>query len=176
MKEKRDRLFKRGRPNVRNIIVDENGRVHKDIGIIWVAYKKGSFLFLREGMNEQEFFLEIKRLSEESSLYMIDDSNKEYNGIGPIAIVNIDTDGWKIEPHAIIFPWASNRNKIKAVVAFFQMVRYQKIGCCVVYSLAESKPLFDKAQEYGVLNYVGKIPNGDPRGDEYLYTIRGKRK
>ena len=176
MKEKRDRLFKRGRPNIRPLIIEENGKPHKDIGLLWVAYKKGSFPLFPVDMKEPEFFQYVLKLSDEHGLYVAEDYNKEYEGLGPIAVISVKTDGWKVEPHTNFFNWATVRNKLRSTVAFFQMVRYQKIGCCVVYSLIDSKPLFDKVQEYGVLNYVGRIPNGDMRGDEYMYTIRGKKK
>jgi hypothetical protein len=177
MKAKRDRLFKRGRPLIRPLVIEEDGKPHKDVGLMWVAYKKGAFPLFPKGMTEAQFFDYIVDYSNDVGMYVADDYNSEYEGVGPIGFLSVKTHGIKIEPHADYFPWATTRNKLRSAVSFFQMVRYQKIGSCIVYSLIDSKPLFDKVQEYGVLNYVGRIPNGDPhgRGDEYLYTIRGKK-
>ncbi len=176
MKQKRDRLFKRGRPIIRPLVIEENGKVHKDIGLMWVAYKKGSFELFPKGMNELEFLDYIRKFSLECSLLIADDKNKEYQEVGPVAMFSVTTFGTNVEPHVDFFPWATKRNRLGCVVSFLQMMRYKRIGCCIVHSLTNSKPLFDKVHEYGVLNYVGKIPNGDPlgRGDDYLYAIRGK--
>lgn len=177
MKEKRDRLFKRGRPNVRPLVIEENGKPHKDVGLLWVAYKNGNFKLLPRGMKEPEFFRAVLESSSDNDMYLIEDLNKEFSTTGPTAFISATTDGWKLFPHIEFFPWTTKRNMLKAVVSYLQMVRYKKIGCCVVTVTSETKPLLDKAQEYGVLNYVGKIPNGDSfgRGDEFIYYIRGKK-
>lgn len=178
MKEKRDRLFKRGRPVVRKIVLEVDGKPSIDVGIMWVAYKKGGFELFPKGMQENQFYEYIVELSKEVGMFMIDDYNKEYGDkMGPVSFVSIAYIGNKIEPHADSFHWATPRNILAGTVSLFQMIRYQKIGCSVTYALEKSKPLFDKVTEYGVLKYVGKIPNGDPhgRGDEYIYTIRGKK-
>lgn len=178
MKQKRDRLFKRARPNIRPLIIEENGVPHRDVGFMWASYKKDGFKLFPKGMTESEFFDFIVEFSQEVGMYIIDDFHKEYNDeMGPLCFVSIKQIGQKIEPHADVFPWATPRNILRGTVALFQMLRYQKIGCSVTYALEESKPFLDKVMEYGVLKYVGKIPNGDPygRGDEYVYTLRGKK-
>lgn len=174
-KEKRDRLFKGGRPLLRKLQIYDGDRYHKDIGILWVAYSKEPFYSFPEGLDKNEFVEEIKKVSEYKELLVAEDRNPEYREFGPVAFIAIHSDGWKIEPHAIYFPWATTRNKLRSAVSFFQMVRYKNIGACIVYSMLSSKALFDKCIEYGVLHYVGKIVNGDPRGDQYLFSVRGKR-
>jgi hypothetical protein len=178
MKEKRDRLFKRGRPVIRPLVILEDGKPHKDIGFMWASYKKGGFELFPKGMSEAEFLKFIIMFSDEVDMYIIDDFHKEYGGnMGPLCFISVKTIGQKIEPHSDVFPWATPRNIMRMTVALFQMIRYKKIGCSVTYALERSKPLFDTVCEYGVLKYVGKIPNGDPwgRGDEYVYTVRGKK-
>ena len=174
-KEKRDRLFKSGRPLIRPLQIYDGEKYHKDIGILWVAYSKEPFYSFPEGLSKTEFVEVIKEMVSTREVMMIDDTNSEYRESGPVAMITVQTDGWKIEPHTSIFPWATTRNKLRGVVSFFQMVRYKKIGVCIIYSLQQSKSLFDKCIKYGVLHYVGKIVNGDPRGDEYIYSVRGKR-
>jgi len=177
-KNKRDLLFKRGRPLIRELVLEENGKPHKDIGYLWASYKRGGFELFPRGMTETEFFNHMKEFSERVEMLIIDDFHKEYGGnMGPLCFVSVKHIGQKIEPHADVFPWATPRNILRGTVALFQMLRYKKIGCSVTYALEKSKPFFDTVIEYGVLRYVGKIPNGDPwgRGDEYVYTVRGKK-
>lgn len=177
-KEKRDRLFAGARPVIRELQIFDNGKPHKDIGLLWVSYTKGGFELFPKGMTQPEFLEFIVELSKDVGMFIVDDFHKEYGGkMGPLCFISIKQVGQRIEPHSDVFPWATARNILRGTVAFFQMIRYQKIGCSVTFALARSKPLFDKVQEYGVLNYVGMIPNGDPwgRGDEYVYTIRGRK-
>ena len=44
-----------------------------------------------------------------------------------------------------------------------------------VHSLKDSKRLFNHVSKYGVLKYAAKIPDGDYRGDRYMYYIRGRK-
>lgn len=175
MKERRDRLFKSGRPFIRSLQIYDNGKYHKDIGILWVAHKRQPFYSIQKDLTQEQFAKEISDLATQAELLIAEDINKEYKGSGPVALIGVKSDGWKIEPHAEFFKWATPKNVLKVSVAFFQMARYRKIGVCVVYSLNDSVPLFDKCCKYGVLKPVGQIPNGDPRGDEFIYSIRGKK-
>jgi len=175
MKEKRDRLFKGGRPNIRPLIISEGDRYSRDLGILWAAHNRVPFYDFPKDLSRENFAKSVEDISKIRELLIIDDYSKEYtSGNGPIAVFFISGDGWRIEPHTVIFPWATARNKLRCAVAFLQMARYKKIGVCLIKSIKESKPLFDKCIEYGVLHYVGRIINGDPRGDEYLYSVRGK--
>ena len=174
-KEKRDLLFKGGRPVFRQLNIMDGENYHKDIAICWVAHSKEKFYSI-EAEDQSGFASELAEKASILEFLVAEDHNSYYEkGSGPIGIVWVATDGWKVEPHCVFFSWATPRNKLRATVAFFQMSRYRKIGACVVYSLNNSKPLFDKTASYGVLHYVGKIPNGDPRGDEFMYSVRGKR-
>lgn len=174
-KEKRARLFRKNRPFVRPLQVYDGNDYSRDIKILWVAYQKKQFTSLPENMQQAEFAAEIEKASRDHEFFMVEDRNPSYEGNGPIAVVWLFNDGWKIRPHTEFFAWTTRLNKLRSTVSFLQMLRYKKIGCCLIESLKESKILFDKCTEYGVLHYVGMIHNGDPRGDEYLYSIRGKR-
>ena len=158
MKEKRDRLFKRGRPLVREFHVFDGDKLHLDMGLLWVSYTKGEFFWdFPKGMNKEEFADSVVKLASQTEMFMVDDYNDEFGKIGPIGVVVVRGNGWKIRPHTVIFPWATARNKLRCTVAFFQMARYKKIGVCIVESLFDSKPLFDKCVEYGVLKYLSLI-------------------
>lgn len=174
-KERRDRLFKKGRPHIRQVQVFDGDKYHKDIGILWVAYQKQPFYSLGPGLTQEQFAKEISEICKTTELLLADDENKAYKNSGPVAVIGVHSNGWKIEPHAEFFKWANPRNILRVSVAFFQMARYRKIGACVVHSLEDSFGLFDKCCEYGVLHKVGTIVNGDPRGDEIVYSVRGKR-
>lgn len=174
-KERRDRLFKSGRPHIRSLQIYDGDKYHKDLGILWVAHQKQPFYSLPENLDQVKFAQEILSLSKEVELLIAEDVNTQYKQTGPVAVIGVRSDGWKIEPHAEFFKWATPKNVLKVAVAFFQMARYRKIGVCVVHSLTDSVPLFNKCCKYGVLKPVGQIPNGDPRGDEFIYSIRGKR-
>lgn len=173
-KQKRDRLFRSGRPFIRSVQIYDNGKYHKDIGILWVAHKRKPFHSLSPNLTQEQFAKEISDIAQSAELLLAEDRNKEYKDSGPVALIAVTSNGWKIEPHAEFFKWSTAKNILRVSVAFLQMVRYRKIGACVVLSLNDSKKLFDCCCRYGVLHSVGQIQNGDPRGDEHIFTVRGK--
>lgn len=177
-KESRDRLL-RNRPNIRNLEILNDGGYSKDIKILWVAQKHSPFLGLPKDIPQDQFVMEIIRVSGKAEFWVVEDNNSEYEGRGLIALIAVRTDGWKIEPHVEFFPWATNKNVLRTCVAFFQMIRNsRKVGVCIIKSLRDSVNLFNHCIKYfppGVLWKVGRIPNGDERGDEYLYSIKGRK-
>lgn len=177
-KDKRDRLFKSGRPLIRPFQIFEGNKYGHELGILWVAYQKNPFYWLEKNLSQTDFAKSIEEISSREDLLIWEDSNKNFkSGKGMVGVCSLSTNGWKYEPHVQFMPWATKRNKLRTTVAFLQYIRYsKKVGACVVYSLEDSIPLFDKCCEYGVLHRVGKIVNGDPRGDEYMYSVSGKRK
>lgn len=173
--EKRERLFRHSRPNLRAFEFYDGDEYHKDVKILWVAHKLKPLHGLSEELTEVEFVNKIMSL--ESELLMIEDKNKQYKGSGPIGVVLIYSDEWKIEPHASFFPWATKQNILRSAVSFFQWARNsRKIGCVLTFVLQDGKNLYDRVCKYGVLHYVGKLVNGDPRGDEYIYSVKGKKR
>jgi len=175
-KDKRERLFKKDRPFIRKLEVFDGNKYHKDIGILWVAYQKKPFPWLEKNLNQEQFARKIEEISKSEDLLVAEDRNKSFKEKGPVGVFSVTSDGWKYEPHVQFLPWSSKKNILRVTVAFLQYIRYsKKVGVCVVYSLEDSLSLFDKCCEYGVLHKVGKILNGDPRGDEWVYSIRGKR-
>jgi hypothetical protein len=47
-------------------------------------------------------------------------------------MVSVDNYGWRVEPQFDFFFWATRRMRLRAAVAFFQMVRHAKeVGVCV---------------------------------------------
>ena len=179
MKEKRDRLFRVSRPHIRPLELLNGETYGKDMAILWAAYKLGSFDQIESGLDQKEFANFIISIANGYNIgWIIEDKNKQFKEeYGPIGLVLSVYNGWELEPHFEKFQWASSRNILKAFVSFFQMMRYDKtVGIVNVYSLRESKNLFDHICKYGVLRYAAKIPKGDIRGDRYIYYTHGKRK
>lgn len=174
-REKRERLFRSSRPNIRPLEIYNGNEYHKDIKILWVAHKRKPLYGIRPDASEDEFVKMV--VSEPSELLVIEDENSQYKGHGPIGVIQVNGDGWKIQPHAFFFDWATKKNILRSAVSFLQWARCSRqIGSVLVFVLDEGKNLYDRVCTYGVLHYVGKVPNGDPRGDEYLYSVKGKKR
>lgn len=177
-KDRRDRLFKTSRPNIRAMeLVSENG-YGKDMGVLWGGYKLGSFKHLPEGGAQEEFADYIMSdVNGYARKWIIEDSNAQFNDkYGAIAMVCAVYNGWELEPHVNFFSWATPRNKLRAMVSFLQMMRYDKeVGIVNANSLEETKGFFHHVVKYGVLKYAAKVPNGDSRGDRYMFYIRGRK-
>lgn len=175
-KERRDRLFKSSRPNIREMsLVDQQGYT-QDMSILWGAYKQGSFKIPEVSQEEFADYM-MSEVNPYQKKWLIEDANTKYeSGYGPVAMVCAAYNGWELEPHLEVFDWATKRNILRLAVSFFQMMRYDKsVGIVNVYSLKKTKNLFNHIAKYGVLKYAAKIPDGDERGDRYIYYIRGRK-
>jgi hypothetical protein len=129
----------------------------KDMGILWAAHKAGTF-----GLGEvaQEDFADVmlEVLSKYDSAWMVEDRNDVFpSKRGPIATILVKSDGFVIKPDVDYFKWASHRNVLRTTVAFFNWVRYSKdVSLCVFGSTPESKNLYWKMRDYGIMvTYVG---------------------
>lgn len=165
---KRRILFKKSKPLVRPLTKD-------DLWVLWAAYKEGSFPLPE--MSKDDFYSYIlKVISAYSSAWLIEDDSKVFKDKrGPVCIILVHSNGWKIEPHVDWFKWATKQNILRSSVRFFNWVKQSKeVGVCVVKSLKKTSNLFHHIRSYGVLNFVGRIPGGDKRGDEYIFSIRGR--
>lgn len=168
---KRRILFKKSKPFIRPFETS-------DMWILWAAYKEGSFKDIKTDMSRDEFYEFIRNaLSSFQTLFLVDDACKKFKEKrGPVCFIAARTDGWRIEPHVEFFSWANKQNILRVNVRFFNWIRQNKdVGVCIVRSLKNTANLFHHVREYGVLNFVGKIPGGDKRGDEYIFSIRGKK-
>ena len=68
-KEKRDRLFNGGRPFIRHVQLYDGGNYHKDVGILWLAYKEKPFIWMAPELNQRDFAESLK----ENELLAIED-------------------------------------------------------------------------------------------------------
>jgi len=175
-KQRRDSLFRHSRPEVRDFVLLDGDQYHKDVKLLWVAHSISPFHEVPPDISQEEFAKMIENADRTGNLFIIEDDNKQYDGVGPIAMGYFIHDDWKYEPHINFFPWATKRNILRGAVAGLQLYRYKRsVGCIQVYALEQAKNLFDHVCKYGVLHYVGKVKSGDKRGDQYIYSVRGKK-
>lgn len=167
-KEKRERLFRKTRPNLRAFEIYQGNEYHRDLKLLWVAHQQKSIELIGD-VSQEQFAHYVEEMSSQYDLVMVDDPKE-------IGIIRLGDDGWLYEPHVIFFPWATKRQILRVCVGFFQWARCsRKIGCIEVRCGYESKNLFDHVCTYGVLHYVGKIINGSPKGDTFIYSVKGKK-
>ena len=176
-KDRRERLFGKDRPLIRELdLLSPNG-YGKDMAILWGAYKTGSFP-LEEDMSQQEFAETIKSLLKGYNIgWMIEDRTAKFsNGTGSIALVLGVEDGFEVEPEFYFFSWASTRNKLRVVVQFLHMMRYSKdFGVITIKALDEDKKFMNRIERYGVLKFLATMPKGDPTGNKHIYYSHGRK-
>lgn len=141
-----------------------------DINILWEAYKAKSF-DLPEMSKLQFVSWAIKTKSRYQEFLLVEKDNSA------IAFVAAYFDGWKYEPHVEFFSWASKKDILRSSVEFFtELGKLDTIGVIVVKSLSKTSNLFSHVVKFGCLEFIGKMPNGDYRGDEYIYSKSGNAK
>lgn len=170
-KERKDLLFKKSRPDIRRFEVMDGEKYSKDVGILWAAYKAGSFS-IREGMTQEEFMAEIDTtMSGFQSVWVIDDDTKIYSsGRGPIGLVGANSSGLIVEPRFMFFKWANCRNILKATVAVLNKMRGSlRTGIILIRADKAKRIIADHMKKYELLFFIGK--SGE---NEYLYSGRGR--
>jgi hypothetical protein len=171
-KERRDRLFRRSRPHFRKAdLLNLDGTYGPDMGILWAAYKAGSFQ--APGEMDQGQFAEwvVAQARRFTTLWLGEDETKVFkSGKGPVCIVGTNADGLLITAEGQPLKWATKKNVLRACVGFLHMItKSNKTGICMVKGSEETMPLLDHMKEYGLLYYIGKTNPG-----EYLYSVRGR--
>ncbi len=131
----------------------------RDMGILWAAYRAGSF-DLPEGWDQNEFAEKmVSHLSLFDSIFIVEDQNPAYKGRGAVAVILVCADRAIVRPDIDYFKWATRRNVLRTTVAFFQWIRYSKdVGLCVFGSTQKSRKLYERMREYGIM--VWHIGNG----------------
>src|SRR5262245_39793762 len=166
-KERRERLFKNGRPLVRELHLMNGEGYSKDMGILWAAYKAGSFDLPQD--LEQEKFAEAMSgyLSGFQKTWVVDDKNSGFkSGSGPVALVVGNAIGLVVETQFGFFKWASARNILRSTVSFLNMIKNSsKTGVCLVRAPREKRLLPDHLKDYEMLYYIGRTAD-----NEYLYS------
>jgi hypothetical protein len=177
MQINRKTLFRKSKPVLRSFVVQENGELGPDVGILWAAYRRKSFDFPE--MDEKTFTAFIlNALSRFNTVWMMEDDHKGFrSGRGPVCAIGINSNGWKILPQVFWFSWATNRNKLRCSVAFVQKTRYDKtVGCCEFNMEQSGTKLASHVTKFiPTLRYVGKVWFGSPSGDQFIYSIKGAK-
>ena len=129
-------------------------------------------------MDEEDFIDYLdSHIASSDEVFLLNDRHSQFeDGVGPVGIVSVNVEGKNREPHVEWFPWASNRNILRAAVSFFMLHRRKGKGNMIVFALEDAKPFYDHLGKYVPLFPAGKIPDGDPwgRGDQYRYYIQGR--
>lgn len=139
--------------------------------IIYKAYLDGSFRFKSE-IDRNGLLTFIKNIQHKYNEFFI----CEYDGM-QICFICAKFDGWKYEPHVEFFTWATKKHILHSTIEFLiRLKRLDSIGVVVIKAMKQSVNLFDHVCKHNVLQFIGMIPKGDYRGDEYIYTTSGNAK
>lgn len=170
-KELRERLFRKSRPQARRLEILDGEAYSKDIGILWAAYKAGSFR-IDDGLSQEDFVLAIETtLKAFQHAWIIDDDSAQFSaGRGPVALVGANTLNLIVEPKITFFKWATKRNILRSSIAFLNMIRHsKKTGIVTVRTDKARTVLPNHLKRYDMLHYIGKVAE-----NEYLYSVRGR--
>jgi len=170
-KKRRNRLFRKGRPNVRRLEILDGEQYTKDMGRLWVAYREGSFN-LPADLTQEEFLEAVEGMQKEyNQLWVIDDVSDAYpEGSGPVAMVGTKLNGLLITADGMPFKWATRRNALKCAVSFLHMITHSvATGVVFVRGTKESSKFWQHLKPYRLLFPLGRIGK-----DEFLFYVRGR--
>ena len=171
-KERRDRIFRKSKPFFRKAdLINLDGSYGADMGILWAAYKAGSFA-APEGMTQEQFAEWVMGTARRfTTLWLGEDDSKAFKtGRGPVGIVGTNQDGLLVTAEGQPFKWARKRNVLRLTVGFLHMItKSKKTGICMVKGDEKSMPTLDHMKKYGLLYYIGKTSPS-----EFLYSVRGR--
>jgi hypothetical protein len=144
---------------------------------MWADYQVGNFFF-EKGLSNEEFISStLKLLAQWDSVWFVEDKSSQYaSGNGPIAILGVRTDGWRVEPHLHHFSWSTTRQKLRAWASVLAMLKNSdEIGLILLMVEEKHQKFFDRFVKYNLLFPKGRVSNGLPTGGGFLYTIKGKK-
>lgn len=170
-KERRDRLFKKGRPRFRKAELVTTDGYGKDMKILWAAYKAGSFE-ADDGMTQEQFAEWILAHAKAfKDLLLGEDRSSAYQGdYGPVGVVGVNQDGLLVNASGQAFKWATKRNILRMSVSFLHMITHsKKTGVCMVKADRKTQKLADHMKDYKLLFFIGKTGE-----NEFLYGVRGR--
>jgi hypothetical protein len=73
----------------------------------------------------------------------------------PVGLVACNDQGYRIEPLAIWFPWASPRNKLESALNFFNKIRVTRL--MVLFAPEKDVGFFEHLARYGVIQRRGTV-------------------
>jgi len=149
----------------------DGGQYSSDMGVLWAAYKAGSFA-MPPGLSQEAFVKAMEDyFSNFAQVWVVDDRNTAFSkSQGQVGLVLTNSIDLIVEAKFGFFKWASKRNILRGTAAFLNMVRNkQETGVCMVRTTDARRVLPDHLQNYGLLFYVGRVSP-----TEHLYTLRGR--
>lgn len=171
-KDRRTAIFRSGKPLVRELKIMDGDEYSKDVGVLWVAYKAGSFSMLPPDLTQEAFLSFIENLQTQfQTLWVIDDVNRAFptSGKGPVMLVGTSTASLLVKAEASALAWANKRNLIRCAAAFLQMIRHsKKTGVCMVSAKKSDRSFLFHMRKYDLLHYIGRVAE-----NEYLFSVRG---
>lgn len=186
-KKKLQRLNWLGKPVIREFRLNGD---KSDYAVMWAAYQRGAFE-MQDDLTQEEFTNEINLyLRSAYNFIVIEDFSSIAGGeMAPVGFISEKFDGWMVEPHLDWFPWATKKNKLRGVVNYLRFLKQNtEYGCATIKCIKDDLSFFSKIKSYGVLHNlnqfgngyelldeVGKIVGGDPRGDVYLFSMMCSR-
>lgn len=136
-----------------------------DFRWLWAAYGKGAFLDVPRGLDLDQFVAAAyDRLNRFSEQFLVETDR-------PIGLILTLTDGYRFEPHAEWFPWASQRNRMTGALTFLNRERKDRLG--VIYMDMSGKTFLEHLAKYGVLRRVGTVFDFfEPDSNAVLFQTR----
>lgn len=150
----------------------------RDFAYLWAAYRKGKFRdMIGDNLGRAEFaesIVTILELFNHEWILEAPNLNVPSDGMVPVGIVVANGDRRFIEPHVDWFPWATDRNKVEAALAFLSRVSTQyKV---LAFVRPEDKEFYIQMCRYGQLTMGCKILDYYASGeDAYFFYTRGPR-
>lgn len=171
-RERREKLFKKSKPHFRKAdLLNLDGTYGADMGILWAAYKAGSFP-IPEGLDQAQFAeWVVNQAKRFTTLWIGEDDSKAFkSGRGAVGLVGTSHDGLLVTAEGQALKWATKKNILRLCVGFLHMItKSAKTGVCMVKGAKGAVPLLDHMNKYGLLYYIGKT-----NPEEYLYSVRGR--
>lgn len=119
----------------------------------WAAYRKGSF-GLKEGLTKETFQSDLADYFQGFNvLYTL--LARVESELRPVGIMACRDEGYRIEPHAVWFDWASSRNKLESALNFFNKIRVTRLA--VLFIPQKEIRLFEALARYGVIQRRGTV-------------------
>lgn len=93
----------------------------------------------------------------------------------PVGIVMNRTDGYRMEPHVIWFPWSSDRNRLECAMKFLHDMRKPPYSRVAILNLRpEDAPFYERIARYNVLRALSSIDDfwGPGQNSVSFQTVR----
>lgn len=76
--------------------------------------------------------------------------------VRPVGLVSISRKDHRGEPHAVYFPWASDRNKLETTAVFFHTLGKETL--MLVLAKSSDDEFYGRVEKLGLITKVGHIP------------------